>query len=167
MKQPVRSFSIGLFAAAIILLAIVLFFDEQGTKTNSQSQQEMIQSLKKDGLRVLSEEEYISLSVQNEPENKEKDETEKNTNKEQSGEDKDKDKNKPDKEVKTYKLKIEPGLASSSSISSLLEENGIIDKASKFNKYLEKNDYSQYVQIGTFELTSDMTFNEVAETITN
>lgn len=164
MKQPVRAFSIGLFTAGIILLAIVLYFNEPQEKTKSQSQQEMIASLEKNGLQVLTEEEYISLSVQDELDKKKKGETKKENKKEEKSDAK---KDEPEKKVKTYTLEIEPGLASSSSISSKLEENGIIDSASKFNQYLEDNDYSKYVQIGTFELTSDMTFNEVAETITN
>lgn len=165
MKQPVRAFSIGLFTAGIILLAILLFFDEPQKKTNNLSHQEMVDSLEKDGFQVLSEEEYITLSVKNEkPEKKKQDET-KTEEKEQPNETKAED--NQEKMVKKYTLKIEPGLASSSSISATLEKNGIIDDASKFNDYLEDNDYSKYVQIGTFELTSDMTFNEVAETITN
>lgn len=169
MKQPVRAFSIGLFTAGIILLAIVLFFDKPQDRTSNLSQEEMVESLEEDGLQVLSEEEYISLSVKNEPENKKEEETKTEKKDEEQPEKADKEeKEKQDKkEVKKYTLKIEPGLASSSSISSILEENGIIDSASEFSQYLEKNDYSQYVQIGTFELTSDMTFNEVAETITN
>lgn len=158
MKQPVRAFSIGLLTAGIILLAIVLYFEEPHEKTKLPSQQEMIASLEKDGLQVLTDKEYISLSVQNKPKDKKKDE-------EQSTKPETED--SQEKKVKKYTLEIEPGLASSSSISSILEENGIIDNSDDFNQYLEKNDYSQLVQIGTFELTSDMTFNEVAETITN
>ncbi|ASN05227.1 hypothetical protein [Virgibacillus necropolis] len=169
MKQPVRAFSIGLFTAGIILLAIVLYFEKPQSKTTNISQQEMIASLEKDGMQVLSDEEYISLSVKNNPEEKKegKTETEEKDKDDEQTEQPNEAEDKQEKEVKTFSLKIEPGLASSSSISSKLEENGIIDSANEFNQYLEENDYSQYVQIGTFDLTSDMTLNEIAETITN
>lgn len=167
MKQPVRAFSIGLFASGIILLAIVLFFDESKEKTKDESHQEKIASLEKDGFRVLTEEKYISLSVNNDkPENEKKDEAKKEKEETKNEEKPSEEKENPAKEIKTYTLKIEPGLASSSTISSVLEKNQIIDSASKFSKYLEDHDYSKYVQIGTFKLTSDMTFKEVAETIT-
>ncbi|WP_404453020.1 endolytic transglycosylase MltG [Virgibacillus necropolis] len=166
MKQPVRAFSIGLFAAGIILLGIVLFFDKPQDKTMDSSQQEMIASLEEDGLHVLNEEEYISLSVKDEPESKKEEKTKTDTKDEAQPDEAEEKKEKQENEVKTFTLKIEPGLASSS-ISTILEENGIIDSASEFNQYLEENDYSQYVQIGTFKLTTDMTVNEVAETITN
>ncbi|ASK63187.1 hypothetical protein CFK37_14045 [Virgibacillus phasianinus] len=176
MKQPVRAFSIGLFAAGIILLAIFLYFDTPQNNTDNISQQEMIKAIEEDGYQVLSEDEYISLSVNNEPpkdqknesktkdkdKEQEKDQTDDTKSKQKEQDTKDKEK----KEVKKFTLKVEPGLASSS-ISSILEENGVIDNASKFNKYLEENDYSQYVQLGTFELTTDMTFNQIAEAITN
>lgn len=166
MKQPVRAFSIGLFAAGIILLVIFLYFDNTQEKTMGQSHQEMIASLEQDGYQVLSEDEYISLSVKNDkPENKKKEET-KTGKKDEEQPNEAEAEDKQEKEVKNYTLKIEPGLASSSSISSILEKNEIIDSASEFSKYLEDNDYSKYVQIGTFELTSDMTLKQVAETIT-
>lgn len=154
MKQPVRAFSFGLFTAGILLLAIVLFFEKEQEKAKI-SEQEMISTLEKSGMQVLTQDEYISLSVTSESE----DEAKGNDQSDESEE-------KPKNEVKTFTLTIEPGLASST-ISSILEQNGIIDSTSEFNQYLEENNYSQYVQIGTFELTSDMTFNQIAETITN
>ncbi|WP_430785254.1 hypothetical protein VBD025_10670 [Virgibacillus flavescens] len=156
MKQPVRAFSIGLFTAGIIFLAIVLYF-EKDQEESTMSKENMITDLEKNGMQVLTQDEYISLSVNDESKDKDNEESkepEKEPEKEQES------------EVKTYTLTIEPGLASSS-ISSILEDNGIIESASEFNDYLEQNDYSQYVQIGEFELTSDMTMNQVAETITN
>lgn len=53
----------------------------------------------------------------------------------------------------------------SSDISALLAEQNIIDNASEFNRYLDEHEYSLYVQIGTFEVSSDMSFYEIAERI--
>lgn len=166
MKQPVRAFSFGLFTAGVILLVIVLFFDKS-QETPKLSQKEMIASLEENGMQVLTDEEYISFSVKEDSGNKDeqKSETQEKEQPKESVDQENKD-NQEKEEVKTFTLNVEPGLASSS-ISDILEENGIIDSASKFNQYLEENDYSQYVQLGTFKVTSDMTFNQLAETITN
>ncbi|MFZ3580463.1 hypothetical protein [Virgibacillus sp. DJP39] len=158
MKQTLRTFSIGLFTAGIILLAIVLFDEDTSNEKASLSHKDTVEALEKDGYHVLSDKEYISLSVKSETSSEEKEK--------QSTKDEKKQEVPKKKEPQTFTLKIQPGLASSS-ISSLLEKNGIIKNADAFNKYLEDNDYSQYVQIGTFEVTDQMTFNQLAETITN
>ena len=54
-----------------------------------------------------------------------------------------------------------------SRVSQILEDNGIIDSASKFNEYLEDNDYSPYMQIGEFKLKTGMSMKDVAKAITN
>ncbi|WP_010650883.1 endolytic transglycosylase MltG [Oceanobacillus massiliensis] len=59
-------------------------------------------------------------------------------------------------------MTISPGMASSD-ISSLLAENQIIQDASEFNSYLDEHDYSLQIQIGSYELTSDMSFYQIAE----
>ncbi|QKY71637.1 hypothetical protein Len3610_07500 [Lentibacillus sp. CBA3610] len=63
-------------------------------------------------------------------------------------------------------MTVESGVAPSE-ISQTLEENDIIDDADAFTEYLEDEDYSQLVQLGEFELSSDMDHNEIAETLTN
>ncbi|RDW19340.1 hypothetical protein CWR48_09135 [Oceanobacillus arenosus] len=63
-------------------------------------------------------------------------------------------------------MNIEPGMPSSM-ITSVLQEQGIIDDASEFNSYLEEHDYSLKVRMGTHQVTSAMSFYELAETITN
>lgn len=70
----------------------------------------------------------------------------------------------PENNVVHYSLTISPGMASSD-ISALLAEQNIIDNASEFNRYLDEHEYSLYVQIGTFEVSSDMSFYEIAERI--
>ncbi|MFD2630837.1 hypothetical protein [Oceanobacillus kapialis] len=66
----------------------------------------------------------------------------------------------------TYTLNIKEGMASSE-ISSVLENNNIIDDAGEFNDYLIDNEYHLLVQIGEYELTTGMSQYEVAEAITN
>jgi len=50
-------------------------------------------------------------------------------------------------------------------VSKLLLDHQIIDDAEKFNRYLEVEGYAPYIQIGEHELTSDMSYYEIAEKI--
>ncbi len=184
MKQPLRYFSIGLFSAAIVLSIGLYFSDTE--KVEELAAEELIPYVEQEGFHVLSNEEYITLSFNSDNSEKEQPkESEKETasdsndskekaSKEdkknekpdsQKEESKKEDKNKKD-EVVTYTLKIEAGMVPSS-ISAQLEENNIIEDAFEFDQYLEKNDYSKYVQLGEFKVSSDMNFKEIAEEITN
>src|SRR5690625_2718167 len=85
MKQPMRYFSIGLLTASVILLLAFYFFDNSTTSTDDLPVEEMIEAIKADGYHVVSEKEYIALSVNDEDDNKANDKKE------------DKDKNEEDK----------------------------------------------------------------------
>src|SRR5699024_7378567 len=90
---------------------------------------------------------------------KEKDTSKKKDNKgkkdKKNKKDKKDKKEKEKKEETTYTLIIEENMVPSR-VSQILEDNGIIDSASKFNEYLEDNDYSPYMQIGEFKLKTGM-----------
>ncbi|WP_106497138.1 hypothetical protein [Lentibacillus sp. Marseille-P4043] len=176
MKQPIRSFSIGLFTASLILLIVFLFVDDSKSKTDDIAADDMIEALKEDGYRVLSESEYISLSVNDsdkdktEEEKEDKQATEQKDNekaeKEENKVDNDSKEEKEEKEAKkTYSLTIKSGMASSE-ISNLLVENDIINDAGKFSQYLEEEGYAKKVQLGKFKVSSDMSNYEIAEKIT-
>ncbi|WP_099158512.1 endolytic transglycosylase MltG [Virgibacillus ndiopensis] len=177
MKQPVRLFSIGVFATSIILL-VFYFFEDSKAKSNEMNTDEMITAIEEDGYRVITESEYISLSVNDKKEIKdnkestEKQEKDANTDqKEDATSEKEKENEKEEETpaeneaVKKYTLKIESGMASST-ISSRLAENGIIKDANEFTQYLEDEGYSTKIQLGEFELTSSMSSFEIAEELT-
>lgn len=189
MKQLLRYFSVGLFTAGIILLIGLFFFDEKSIE--EYSAEELIPIVEDGGYYVLSSEEYITLTVpssnstetaeaKEEPaENAEQEEnnTEENNKEANAEETSTEETNKEETENKvtdeesanestSYTLSIEPGMLTSE-ISSLLEENNIIEDSFEFDQYLNENDYSEYVQLGEFDLTSDMSFYEIAETIAN
>ncbi|WP_179151835.1 hypothetical protein [Oceanobacillus senegalensis] len=173
MKQLVRYFSIGLFTAGILMLIGIFLFDNKGAKELSTN--EMISLIEKEGYHVLSNSEYISLSV-NSDETKEKtkdkdtqDKTsqKKTSKKGETTEDKNKNSSSDEGDEKsTYTINIKSGMPTSE-ISSLLEKNKIIKNASDFTDYLEEHDYSLKVQLGEFKVSSDMSFYELAETLTN
>ncbi|MFD1850269.1 hypothetical protein [Oceanobacillus bengalensis] len=190
MKQLLRYFSVGLFAAGIIMLIGLYFTDTRDVE--EYTAKELIPYVENEGYHVIDNEEYISLTLnsnkvtEEDNQSKEADSTktespkedkeepakdvkesaneEKDTRKENE-EDKEKEKEEEVK-VTNYTLTIESGMLTST-ISSILEENKIIDNAREFTNYLDDNDYSLLVQLGDFKLNSDMSFYELAEAITN
>ncbi|MEC5422246.1 hypothetical protein QGM71_01930 [Virgibacillus sp. C22-A2] len=175
MKQLIRSFSVGLLTAGIILLIGYYFIDDSSTQAEQRSVDSMIIEIEQEGYRVLTEAEYISISVNKDQDNKSTASTiEESMAEKEEEEDEDSEaevEDPPEEETSeqdntaTYTLHIEPGMASST-ISSVLAENNIIENAAEFNKYLDEQDYSLKVQIGEFELSSTMSFFELAEAIT-
>lgn len=160
MKQPIRYFSIGLLTSSVILLLAFYFFDNGTVSTDNLSVEEMTETLKADGYHVVTEKEFISLSVNDEDESKtdstvDNDQKKENTDKKQE--------EKTDK--KTYTINIKSGMLPSE-ISEILAENDIIKDADKFDQYLEKEEYSKYIQLGKHKLNSEMSTEEVAEALT-
>jgi len=161
MKQPMRYFSIGLLTASVILLLAFYFFDNLTASTEDLPAEEMIEAIKADGYHVVSEKEYIALSVNDEDDNKANDKKE---NKDKNEDDTDK-KQEEESDKKTYTINIKSGMLPSE-ISEILAENDIIKDADKFDQYLEKEEYSPYIQLGKHKLNSEMSTKEVAEALT-
>lgn len=192
MKQTIRSFALGLLVAGVIILATFYFTGDTRQAAQKLSTDEMIASIENEGYHVLSESEYISVSVKpdnsgnnegtsnenkqdksakenkdNNQQNKEKANKEEENNSNSNNESKDSDKDNADKEnTVTYTLTVESGMAPSV-ISNKLAENNIIDDADKFTQYMENHDYTTKVQLGEFKFTSDMSHYEIAEELTN
>ncbi|MFD2759426.1 hypothetical protein [Lentibacillus juripiscarius] len=183
MKQLIRSFALGLLTAGIILLA-TFYFSGSGQNNSELSTEDMIKKVESKGYHVMTESEYISVSVQSDQnKNEETDSDQKNkgeetassTNKNEKSQSEEKNSNNDDDEGEqtsedsqptTYTLTIESGTPPST-ISETLQENNIIESADEFTQYLEDKSYTKYVQLGEFELTSDMSHYEIAEAITN
>src|SRR5699024_8402683 len=163
--------------AGLIVVITSLFTDNSSsieTIAKEPALDEMIEIMKHEGYRVVTEDEYITLSL---AKNKEKEEQKKKEEKEKErNEQKDKDKEKEKEEdsdkneeeeesIEKYTLHIKDGMPSSE-IGDLLEENNIIDDGSKFNKFLTDEGYDVGVQLGKFKVTSDMNFEDIAKAIT-
>lgn len=182
MKLQIRFFAIGLLTAAILLFAFYFIIDETEATLDNVPVEEMIEKVEENGYRVITEDEFISYSFyleekhqkESKEENSDKKSNDKNSKDKKDkdkNEKKDNDKNKTDDkdekkdEVKKVSFTVKEGFVSND-IADILVENGIIDDSAKFVKYLEDNNYSPYIQLGTFEVTSDMSYKELAETIT-
>lgn len=174
MKQPVRFFAIGLITASITLFFVMFLIDKPEVATDNEMDiDEMIESISDQGYHVLSSSEYISLSAKNDSEgnmdekeeideateNKDQDNEEQKTNNEANEEEP-----KEEDEVFKYTLKIKPNMLGPE-ISEILNDNKIIDDSDEFNRYLEKEGYAPYIQLGDFKLNSDMSHFEIAEAI--
>ena len=79
----------------------------------------------------------------------------------------DNEKKKMEKEVKSSakKLKIVSG-DMSQTVSKKLERLGIIDDAESFDNYMNRNGYSQNITVGSFSISPDDTYRDIAKKIT-
>lgn len=68
-------------------------------------------------------------------------------------------------EVISYILKIKSKMTTSE-ITELLEKEKIIDDATKFQDYMNKEKLSRQVQIGEYIVSSDMSYKELGKLIT-
>lgn len=172
MKKPIRYFAIGLFTASLILF-IASYFLEPEIITEEESIDQLISSIEASGYRVISESEYITLSVStkekvesDQEKEEEKETVKKNDDKKEQVEkepkDESKEKTEEEKKVIKYTLTIKENMLPSI-VADLLAENKIVDNAKEFNKYLEDEGYSQRIQIGKHNVTSDMSMKEIAE----
>lgn len=58
------------------------------------------------------------------------------------------------------------GGMSSEGIAALLEDAGLVESASDFNSYLVNNGYDMKLETGSFSLSADMSYEEIAKLLT-
>ncbi|MCA1031746.1 endolytic transglycosylase MltG [Bacillus timonensis] len=152
-----RSFSIGMMLATFVF-SYIHFFHSGEIEINQKG---LKNYLAQNELTLVKNKEYEHLvkmkQKAEEYESKVKDdkeEEETTDNKETTSTD-----------ILFYDLVINEGMYSSD-ISKLLFEAGIIKDATEFNQYLIDNNLQDKVQIGTYEVTNEMSYEEIAELIT-
>src|SRR5699024_4916460 len=64
MKQYIRTFSVGLFIASLILFITFLMCNSSINNRGNVSDEEMVERLEDSGYRAVTESEYISVAVQ-------------------------------------------------------------------------------------------------------
>lgn len=149
-KRSVRSFSIG-----ILFAALLLFISGFGKETDL-SLKKAKEVLKDEGYVVVTNEDYAKLSAPQTKEVPEKTEEQKVETK------------APEKEevkVVYFVLEITSGM-STGEISSKLKQANVLDNEKEFEQFLIENGYHTKVQVGTFELNSEMSHEEIAKIIT-
>ncbi|MFD1705409.1 hypothetical protein ACFSCZ_01420 [Siminovitchia sediminis] len=76
-----------------------------------------------------------------------------------------KEKSKEQQVVKVMHLHIQDGMTSKD-VSKQMEEAGVIDDADSLNEFLASQNWQQAIQIGKYEVNSEMSIKEIAEIIT-
>ncbi|WP_113927547.1 endolytic transglycosylase MltG [Bacillus sp. P14.5] len=149
-KQNTRAFAAGLLLSAILLIIF--------SYTN-KDQAESMDTLEEQGYVILTEEEAenqreeignLEDKVKTLTENKEEAEQETDTVTEERSE---------------ITLTVSTGMTPIE-ISTELESKGIIKNASDFNSYLVKSGRADRIQIGDYQLHSEMTLEEISTLLT-
>lgn len=167
-KRNIRSFSFGILFSVIIVAIYTFMFDEE-SEAPAYTEDGAKTYLKEAGYTVMTDEEYNSQldaaltedkNQQNAPDSIE--ETENEPDATEDGQDA---QDAPEAPSVPFELEINNGMTPSQ-ISSLLQQAGLIENADEFTQYVEENGYSTKIQLGTFEVTKGMSFEEIAKIIT-
>ncbi len=155
-KQGLRAFSAGMIISTSLLAGFYYFEEPKEQEPTSEITEDSVnQYLQENGLLAIDQEHYeelVSLSEAR-PENTENEETE------------DGQANETDKVITKYTLEIKSGM-NSKEIAEQLKHVGIIDNADDFYTYILERNLATKIQIGSFELSSDLSYEEITAKIT-
>ncbi|RBP94140.1 YceG-like family protein [Cytobacillus firmus] len=157
-KRNTRAFAFGILTAVIAFGTPYFFIKPKQSeyrKIDDNSAKEFLQA---NGYTVMTDEEYTLLQ-----QTKAEDPANKNT--EEKEEPAEKNAKPEEGSQEFYQLTIESGMTPGE-IAAQLEKANVIDQAADFGIYLEEYGYSKKIQQGTFELTTDMSYKEIAKIIT-
>lgn len=70
-----------------------------------------------------------------------------------------------EQKLETVTIDIEEGM-SSEEVAQMLYDLGVVDNVIKFSYYLHNNGYSLRVNVGTYEIPTDASYEEIARIIT-
>lgn len=159
-KRSLRSFGIGILFSVSILGAAYISTNE-GQKTESITIEEAKERLKQENYLIYTEQEFESVKK----EIVTKIEKEKIEATEQKKKEEKSDETSKPKTIITYHLEVTSGMTSNDIVERLLNAK-IIKDSEQFQNYLDDNGYSTNIQLGVFILTSDMSLEQIARTIT-
>lgn len=153
MKQILRSFAIGLLTATLIFGITFLLEDKNTRATESKELtiEELQQQLEEKGY-------YVSKEAEATESNQEKNTTTTEKDTEEDVQD------STPKEIRIYMLEITSGMTISE-VADALETADIISDSAELITFLQENDYGTNIQIGDYEITSEMSLQNIAETI--
>lgn len=159
MKHTVRAFALGL-ATATALLTFTYYQTQNQNESKALTDQEAITHLESKDYHVLSKSSFEDLKEEKKASQSQEDDSKEDDKKQNVT--KEKDQKDPSKQP--YSLTIEPGMLSSS-ISDELKKAGILEDKAKFEVFLKDHEYSRAIQIGTYSITRDMSYKEIAKKI--
>lgn len=172
-KHRLRAFSFGIIVTVSIIGIFIYFFNEPSKGETSHDQTE-VQSpenvslaeakeiVKNNDFIIITKTEFANF-------NEAIKQLEKTEQKLQRAEQKlkmaDNSEDEAEAKVINYTLQVKSGMTSSV-IATTLQENQIITNAEDFIDYLAINGYSKAIQLGSYELTNEMSHEEIAQLIT-
>jgi hypothetical protein len=156
-KRNTRAFAFGILIAVIAFGTAYFLNKPEQSEDRIMDENSAKKLLQANGYTVLTDEEYTLLQQteakdQNENKDVKEEPAEENTEQEEESQ-------------KVYQLTIESGMTPGE-IAAMLEKASVIDQAADFGNYLEEYGYSKKIQLGTFELTHNMSYKEIAKIIT-
>lgn len=77
-----------------------------------------------------------------------------------------KEASKKEPSIVTYSIKVKTNMTTTEIADSLYKEK-IIDDAAEFEAYMDDRDFSKKIQIGEFVVTNNMTYRQLAITLTH
>ncbi|MCP8616867.1 hypothetical protein [Salirhabdus salicampi] len=154
MKSTLRSYSLGMMTATLLLGGYFLFFYESTTEEEVEEHHEKpIRT--DDALSLLREDGYIIFTQE------ELEQFEQNIkHKEEKSEEYDQ------QEKQSVTLKIERGM-NTTEVGDALVELNIIDDKDAFITFMEKHEYTKSIIYGEYDIKTDATYEEIASIITN
>ncbi|MFC4320779.1 MltG/YceG/YrrL family protein [Litchfieldia salsa] len=152
-RNSLRTFAAGILLATSILAGLYFFQDKEEIPpvVTDEDVKEYLST--RDDIVLIEKEEYEELVQFKEKAN------EKPVEEEQVQE------SVEEKVITKYTLEIQSGM-NSLEIARLLESVGIITDATQLNNYILEQNLAGKIQIGSYQLTSDMTPQQIADIIT-
>ena len=131
---------------------------EEKAKQEAEAQKASEEQAKKEAEQKASEEQ-----AKKEAEEQAKKEAEEKAKKE--AEEKAKQEEEQKNQGQTVEIEVKRGM-SSEKIARLLQENGLVDNAADFDKWLKNNKYSNKLHCGTMTIKKGLTYEELAKELT-
>ncbi|WP_449536981.1 hypothetical protein [Ferdinandcohnia sp. Marseille-Q9671] len=163
-KLLLRGISIGIVVSTIVYG--YFYYNDKQEKDFTEAQ--INEYLEANGLRKITIDEYNRLQKQEQPEasdpkNKETKMESPKEIAESTEPPASEQKEQPEKN--NYVLTIDPGMYSTQ-IAESLEIAGIITDSTVFNDYLVEHNLNTAIQVGTYEVSHEMSIEEIADMIT-
>jgi autotransporter translocation and assembly factor TamB len=154
-KRTAQAFALGILFSAIFLWAGSSVIADKGTEqkvTVSNAKQ----LLETKGYKVMDNNEFAKLNEKKTAAKEEKTKAEAPAEKAKTEE---------VKEAKKFTLVIAGGMTPGD-VAVMLKSQGMIDDEDKFERFLIDKGYHMKVQIGRYELTGGMDYDQIAKVIT-
>lgn len=162
------SFAVGLLTASIVIGIVYLSSSDhqpKAEKAATLTEKEMKEKLAAAGYLIHTEEEWDELVASPSPEVEKKEEKQAESE-ETAKEETDKEEVAQEESVKKISLTVSEGMTSGD-IGKILVNEKFIDDAYAFSSEVEKKGVANKLQLGTYELESTMTMDEIIAELFN